>query len=61
MPETGERRMMTVKEAGRLGGTKGGETTREKYGNEFYREIGQKGAQKVKDLIALAKRAESGS
>jgi uncharacterized protein len=37
------RTQMTVQEAGR----KGGETVREKYGPEFYSEIGQKGGQKV--------------
>jgi len=33
---------MTVSEAGR----KGGETTSERYGHEFYEEIGKKGGQK---------------
>ena len=33
---------MTVREAGR----KGGETTSERYGREFYEEIGQKGGEK---------------
>ncbi len=31
---------MTVSEAGRLGGHKGGETVKEKYGPEFFSEIG---------------------
>lgn len=34
---------MTVQEAGR----KGGQTVKEKYGPEFYSEIGSKGGQKV--------------
>lgn len=37
------RRPMTVQEAGR----KGGETVKEKYGPEFYSQIGQKGGEKV--------------
>lgn len=40
---TETRGRMTVQEAGR----KGGETVKEKYGPEFYSEIGQKGGQKV--------------
>jgi len=52
---------MTVQEAGRRGGVrggkKGGETTRDRYGHEFYEEIGRKGGHKVRDLIAAGKRA----
>lgn len=36
---------MTVREAGR----KGGETTAERHGHEFYEEIGRKGGVKVRD------------
>jgi general stress protein YciG len=38
---------MTVQEAGRLGGEKGGKTVRDRYGHEFYEEIGKKGGQTV--------------
>ena len=52
---------MTVREAGHkggaIGGKKGGETTLERYGPEFYEEIGKKGGQKVRELIAEGKRA----
>jgi len=41
MPEK-SKGAMTVSEAGR----KGGETTSERYGHEFYEEIGKKGGQK---------------
>jgi len=37
------RSQMTVQEAGR----RGGETVKEKYGSEFYSQIGQKGGEKV--------------
>jgi general stress protein YciG len=46
-----EKGSMTVREAGR----KGGETTSEKYGPEFYEEIGHKGGQKVRELIEKGK------
>ena len=71
-----EKGAMTVKEAGRRGGTstnkkyggefyqsigkKGGETTKERHGHEFYEKIGRKGGQRVKQLIAQAKRAQKG-
>ena len=48
---------MTVQEAGRKGGAKGGEVTAKKYGHEFYEEIGHKGGQKVKQLIEEGKKA----
>jgi len=44
---------MTVAEAGR----KGGLTVRDTRGHEFYEEIGRKGGQKVRYLIAAGKRA----
>ncbi len=44
---------MTVAEAGR----KGGLTTRDERGREFYEDIGRKGGQKVRELIAAGKRA----
>ncbi|MBE0447928.1 MAG: Em GEA1 (EM1) [Actinobacteria bacterium] len=47
---------MTVSEAGRKGGKKGGQTTKQKYGHEFYEEIGHKGGQKVKRLIEEGKK-----
>jgi general stress protein YciG len=45
---------MTVREAGR----KGGQTTSERHGPQFYEEIGRIGGQKVKRLIAAGKREE---
>jgi general stress protein YciG len=52
---------MTVQEAGRKGGVrggrKGGETTRDRYGHGFYEEIGRKGGNRVRDLIEAGKRA----
>lgn len=47
---------MSVSEAGRRGGKKGGEATKEKYGHEFYKTIGRKGGQTVKRLIEEAKK-----
>jgi general stress protein YciG len=51
---------MTVQEAGRKGGEKGGEATAKKYGHQFYEEIGHKGGQKVKNLIEQGKKALGG-
>ena len=48
---------MSVSEAGRKGGQKGGETTAKRYGPGFYQEIGRKGGQKVKGLIEQGKKA----
>lgn len=48
---------MTVREAGKLGGRKGGETTARTHGHQFYQEIGHKGGQKVKELIEKGKRS----
>jgi len=49
---------MTVQEAGRKGGQKGGKTTFDRYGPEFYREIGHEGGQRVKELIQEGEEAE---
>ncbi|NLC55856.1 MAG: Em GEA1 (EM1) [Armatimonadetes bacterium] len=53
-----EEREMTVREAGR----KGGETTAERYGHEFYEEIGKKGGERggprVRELIEKGKKQE---
>ena len=43
--ETGD---MSVREAGKKGGEKGGQTTKERYGTPFYREIGRKGGETVR-------------
>jgi len=40
---------MSVREAGRKGGEKGGQTTKERYGTPFYREIGRKGGETVRN------------
>ena len=49
---------MSVEEAGRIGGQKGGRKTAETHGRKFYEEIGHKGGQKVKKLIAQGKAHE---
>jgi len=48
---------MTVQEAGRKGGARGGKVTARRYGHDFYEEIGHKGGQKVRDLINRGKRS----
>ena len=58
MAQKGE---MSVREAGKKGGQKGGEMTAKKYGHEFFEEIGHKGGQKVKKLIEEGKKAQGGS
>ncbi len=45
---------MTVREAGR----KGGEVTSKRHGPDFYKEIGTKGGQKVRELIEQGKKAQ---
>jgi hypothetical protein len=45
--------VMTVKEAGR----KGGNTTKQRHGEGFYKSIGHKGGQKVRELIERGKEA----
>lgn len=49
---------MTVQEAGRKGGQKGGQTTKQRYGRGFYSEIGTKGGHRVRELIMKAKQSE---
>jgi uncharacterized protein len=49
---------MSVEEAGRMGGQKGGRRTAETHGREFYEEIGHKGGQKVRRLIQEGKEHE---
>ena len=44
---------MTVREAGQRGGS----TTKQRYGEGFYEEIGKKGGQKVRELIKKGKAA----
>ena len=52
MPKTtaGKGGDMSVREAGRKGGEKGGQTTKERYGTPFYKEIGRKGGEAVRDV-----------
>jgi len=45
---------MTVREAGR----KGGSTTALRYGDVHYQQIGKKGGQRVKELIERARATE---
>jgi len=44
---------ISVREAGR----RGGNTTKKRHGHEFYEKIGQKGGQKVRELIERGKSA----
>lgn len=53
-----ERGEMTVREAGKKGGQKGGNTTKQRYGKGFYSEIGTKGGHRVRELIEEGKRSE---
>lgn len=52
--QTQNKGQMTVQEAGR----KGGRTTSEEHGPEFYHEIGTKGGHRVRELIQKAKESE---
>jgi general stress protein YciG len=68
-----EKGAMTVREAGRRGGTqtkrkygpefyksigkKGGETTKQRHGPQFYEKIGRRGGQTMEKLIEQGKRA----
>ena len=58
MTEKIEKGQMTVENAGRKGGQKGGRKTAETHGREFYEEIGHKGGQKVRRLIQEGKQHE---
>jgi general stress protein YciG len=58
MAEEKKKGQMSVEEAGRLGGQKGGRKTAETHGREFYEEIGHKGGQKVRRLIQEGKEHE---
>lgn len=49
MAHARDRGALTVREAGKLGGQKGGQTTKARYGHEFYEEIGRKGGEAVRD------------
>jgi general stress protein YciG len=40
---------MSVKDAGKKGGERGGQTTKERYGSAFYREIGRRGGEAVRE------------
>ena len=71
-----EKGAITVREAGRRGGTqtkkkygpafyheigkKGGETTQQRHGPQFYEKIGRTGGQKMRQLIAQAKGMKKG-
>jgi len=50
----GKKGTMTVQEAGR----RGGQRTAQIHGSEFYKDIGHKGGQRVKELIAEGKRSK---
>ena len=39
-------------------GKKGGNTTKQRYGEGYYEAIGKKGGQKVRELIAAGKKAQ---
>lgn len=49
---------MSVEEAGRLGGQKGGRRTAQTHGREFYEEIGTRGGHRVRELISQGKEHE---
>jgi general stress protein YciG len=71
----GESEAMSVREAGRKGGSttrdrygsdffqeigaKGGRTVSERYSSEHFREIGRKGGRRVAELIARAKQLDA--
>jgi general stress protein YciG len=59
MTETKKKGQMTVEEAGRKGGQKGGRKTAATHGRKFYEEIGHKGGQKVRKLIQEGKEHEN--
>jgi uncharacterized protein len=47
---------MSVSDAGRKGGKKGGLSTKKKYGHDFYEESGHKGGRRVRELVEEGKR-----
>ena len=53
MAQKGIKGDMTVREAGK----KGGNTTKQRYGEGYYESIGKKGGQKVRELIKRGKEA----
>jgi len=57
----GERKKgeMSVEEAGRLGGLKGGRKTADTHGRDFYEEIGTKGGHRVRELVNEGKEHEN--
>ena len=50
---------MSVEEAGRKGGQKGGRKTAETHGRNFYEEVGSKGGHRVRELIQEGKEHEN--
>jgi general stress protein YciG len=50
---------MSVEEAGRLGGQKGGRKTADTHGRDFYEEIGTKGGHRVRELVNEGKEHEN--
>ena len=58
MPNTKGRGEMTVREAGKMGGQKGGEATARTHGHDFYQEIGHKGGQKVREVVKKGEQSE---
>jgi general stress protein YciG len=50
-----DEKQMSLSEAGHKGGT----TTAKRYGPEFYKKIGQKGGQRVRELIAAGRAAQA--
>jgi general stress protein YciG len=58
LTENRKKGQMTVEEAGRKGGQKGGRRTADTHGRDFYEEIGHKGGQRVRELIQEGKEHE---
>jgi general stress protein YciG len=54
MAVKGSKGEMSVREAG----MKGGNTTKQRYGEGYYESIGKKGGKRVKELIEAGKKAE---